>query len=147
MISDNFHLTHLTNNSPLECYRLSVGESVRAWAGEEASLECEARSQGGQGGQGQGSTSIIWLRDREEAGAGPEIIAHNDNVLYPEENKFLVNVTRLRHITVSKLTVCSLKCKSNTRVPIIFLGSQHKCGGQRPFHLHLNRDKGGQGGD
>ena len=84
------------------CYLLTVGESVRAWAGEDAVLECAVRR---RGSRDQGDTSIIWLRDTEEPGAEQDIIAHNDKVLYQKENKFLVNVTRSRQTSISRLTV------------------------------------------
>ena len=89
-------------NTCSECYLLSVGESVRAWAGEDADLECAVRR---RGTRDQGDTSIIWLRDTEKPGAEPEIIAHNDKVLFWKENKFLVDLTRSSHTTISRLTV------------------------------------------
>ena len=75
---------------------------MRAWAGEDAVLECEVRR---RGSRDQGDTSIIWLRDTEEPGAEPEIIGHNDKVLYQKQDKFLLDVTTSRQITISRLTV------------------------------------------
>lgn len=75
---------------------------MRAWAGEDADLECAVRR---RGSRDQGDTSIIWLRDTEKPGAEPEIIAHNDKVLYGKENKFLVDLTRSSHTTISSLKV------------------------------------------